>query len=67
MKRIYNKLKKLFPDIYVIIRYEINIYKEEYSVYINDNESIWKHNWSDTFSTLEDLENHLKEHIENYK
>ena len=69
MKRIYNKLKKLFPNDIVLITHSLKKYstheeQEEYQIYINSN--IYPYNWNPEFNNLEDLETHLKEKIKGY-
>lgn len=68
MKRIFNKLKTLFPNAdHILIQHEINSNEEKYNVYISIEPRIWQYNWSSDFSTLKQLEDYLKEKIEGYK
>ena len=77
MKRIFTKLKKLFPDKIVTVKCDYwyhgtmpkNRFKESvvYKVYVSDyNFPDSSHNFSPDFNTVLKLEEYLKQNVEGY-
>ena len=66
MKKIYKQLCKLFPNIYLLIQWDLTTEGNRYQIYIRNN-TLYTYNWSNTFNTLKELDKDLAKRIDGYK